>query len=265
MKGNLSVASKEALLIGGKAGPAVVAGQPESGELLKRVMLDPAHEDFMPADGKTPLTKEEITLITWWIKNGQAATGKTLASYQNFAEIKPLVASYLGLAGGAIAGSNNAGFTQSLNPEIPSLADTSLVRSLRAQGLMVRYMLKKPVMLDVTLPDGSDLDLSRIKKDLLKLSKNIIWLDLSGNDLSPSDLDFLKLLSNLEKLRLDKTPVTDEICNQLLALKHLEVVNLSQTRITAKTIETLKQNPAIKKVYTWGSNAPSLQNNAFIN
>ncbi|HTE07506.1 MAG TPA: DUF2231 domain-containing protein, partial [Flavitalea sp.] len=41
MKGNLNVETLKGLLKGGKAGPAVVPGKPEEGELYKRVTLDP--------------------------------------------------------------------------------------------------------------------------------------------------------------------------------------------------------------------------------
>jgi hypothetical protein len=67
------------------------------------------------------------------------------------------------------------------------------------------------------------------------------------------DLSFLGIFTNLEKLRLNGNPLTDQVSNQLLALHHLQSVNLNQTRITANGLATLKTNPSIKNVYTWGT------------
>ncbi len=45
-------------------------------ELYRRITLDPGHEDFMPTDGKTPLTKSETEMIRWWIENADAQRRK---------------------------------------------------------------------------------------------------------------------------------------------------------------------------------------------
>ncbi len=262
-KGGLSVTTIQALLKGGKNGEAIVAGNPDLSEIIKRVTLDPSHEDFMPTDGKTPLTKNEISIIKWWIKDGQATAGKSLVSVKNHSEIKPLVAGYLGFGGDAAAESRTTAFNQRVNPDIPALADTNLISGLRKSGITVRYMLKNPVMLDITFPATSNL--SQVKPQLLKLSKNIIWLNFSETNISAADLDFLKSCANLEKLRLDKTSVTDDVRNHLIGLNHLAAVNLSQTRITAKTIETLKRNPSIRKIYIWGSKADVNSDSVVIN
>jgi hypothetical protein len=261
----LSVATLPDLLKGGKNGAAVVAGHPESSEIIKRVTLDPDHKEFMPSDGKTPLTKNEIAIIKWWIKNGQAAPGKTLASINNFAGIKPMVAAYLGLPGGEAAESESIIANQKINPNIPAFADTVLINDLRKNGVAVRYLFKKPIMLDMTFQGISGVNLAKVKPQLLKLSKNIIWLNFSESDINASDLDFLRSCTNLEKLRLDKTPVTDDIKNHLSSLKHLKAVNLSQTQITAQTVDVLKANPSIKRIYIWGSNARASSDDVVIN
>ncbi|HEY7672569.1 MAG TPA: c-type cytochrome domain-containing protein [Gammaproteobacteria bacterium] len=55
---------------GGESGSVVVAGRPESSEMLDRISLPPDDESFMPADGKTPLTREQVRIIEWWIAAG---------------------------------------------------------------------------------------------------------------------------------------------------------------------------------------------------
>lgn len=252
-KGDLSVESLQTLHKGGKTGAAVVGGQLQRSELYKRITLDPGHKDFMPADGKPPLSSTEVAIIRWWIEHAGAVEGKTIAQLKNTTVVQPKIGAYLGFNKDSESRETEAHFIQAVNPDIPLTVDSALIGKLRASGLMVRMMLKRPVMLDITLPARSGLKMADFKRELLALSKNIIWLNLSANNFSDADLAVLKSFSNLEKLRIDKNPVTDRISNDLITLKHLEAVNLNQTQITGDALTTLKKNPAIKRVYTWGT------------
>ncbi|WPU92272.1 c-type cytochrome domain-containing protein [Mucilaginibacter sabulilitoris] len=252
-KGNLSVESLQTLLKGGKNGPAVVAGKLSESELYKRITLDPEHKDFMPADGKPPLTKTEVLIIKWWIAQANAVQGKTIAQLKNSDSIKSKIGAYLGFNNDAGGEEGEKGFIQAINPDIPLQADTMLVNRLRTKGLMVRMMLKKPIMLDVTLPANSGIKMADIQADLMPLAKNIIWLNLSGNNFTDKDLAILRSFTNLEKLRIEKNPVTDGVSADLLSLKHLQAVNLNETKITGQTVANLKKNPGIKRIYTWGT------------
>src|SRR5258708_2117873 len=242
LKGRLSMETLQSLLKGGKTGPAIVAGRPAESELYKRITLNPAHEKFMPSDGKPPLTKTEVAIIRWWIEKAIAAEGKKMSELADKATISPQVAFFLGLGGRAASGdlagrlsdapgsSQGLGTTDSdgrvavsaiiqhINPDIPPVTDTALVGPLRKKGLMVRVMLQRPLMLDVALPAGSGMKMAAIQHDLVRLGKNIIWLNLSDNRFTENDLGFLKLLSNVEKLRLEKNPISDGISDDLVAL-----------------------------------------------
>lgn len=251
LKGNLSVESLPALYKGGKTGPAVVAGKLNESELYRRITLDADHKEFMPKDGKTPLTKSEVKIIKWWIEKANAIGEKRIAELKDTDPIKPQLASYLEIDGIASQDEEEHAFTQVINPDIPLRIDTLHVSQLRKKGFMVRFMLKKPVMLDITLPAGSGLKAVEFKNDILALANNIIWLNLSSNDFTDNDLLFLKSFTNLEKLRLENNPLTDQVSNNLLDLKQLESVNLNRTKITDASIVILKRNPAIKKIYTW--------------
>ncbi len=250
MKGQLSIQTLETLLKGGKSRPAVVAGMLNKSELYNRITLDPSNEKYMPADGKTPLTKAEVEIIQWWIEKGMATKGKKIAELKNTQPIQIKVAAFLGLAGA----SNENGITQEnrqINPAIPTVFNTVLIDSLRNKGVNVRVMLHQPVMLDITLPSGSGVTINSIKANLRAIAKNVIWLNLSNNRLTENELDFLPLMTNLEKLRLEKNPLTDKILPQLIGLHHLESLNLNETNVTNLGIEKLKQMPGLKRVYQW--------------
>ncbi|WEA00637.1 DUF2231 domain-containing protein [Mucilaginibacter sp. SJ] len=252
-KGHFSIETLQTLLKGGNTGAAVVAGKPYESELFKRVTLDPGHKDFMPADGNPPLTETEVQIIKWWIEKANAVDGKMIAQLKYTDNIKPKIGAYLGFNKDTPGQGDEKKNLPGVNQDIPLQADTTLVNHLRTKGLMVRIMLQKPLMLDVTLPINSGIKIVNIKNDLTPLAKNIIWLNLSGNNFTDNDLTLLKSFTNLEKLRLEKNPVTDKVSEELVALKHLEAVNLNETKITRQAIENLKKNSAIKRIYTWGT------------
>lgn len=248
LKGKLSVESLADLLKGGKSGAAVVAGNSLESELYKRITLPASDEKFMPSDGKPPLKKNEIEIIRWWIEKANATEVQKFVSIKNNDSIAAKVSAYLGLT--MDEAEDEEMLLQHINPAIPESLDTNAVNNLRKKGWMLRWMLQKPAMLDVTRPLTGQSTIKEAVPDLEKLAKNIIWLNLSENNLSDSDLSFLSSLINLEKLRIEKNPVTDAVCDQLKSLPHLEAVNLNETKITVKGIETLRTNAAIRRVYT---------------
>lgn len=66
----LVLTSYAGLRRGGETGSVVVAGRPDRSELLRRISLPPDDEEFMPAEGKTPLTDAQVDIIEWWIAAG---------------------------------------------------------------------------------------------------------------------------------------------------------------------------------------------------
>jgi hypothetical protein len=251
MKGQFSVQTLETLLKGGKTRAAVVAGSLNKSELFNRITLDPSNEKYMPADGKTPLTKAEIEIIQWWIEKGMATKGKKIAELKVNPEIQSKIAAVLGIGNSTTVSETAITENSKINPEIPAISNTALIDSLRNKGVNVRLMLHQPVMLDITIPPGMSASLNSIKPILQSIAKNVIWLNLSNNGLTNNDLDFLAGMTNLEKLRLEKNPITDKILTQLSGLKHLEAVNLNETNVSEAGIEKLKQVPGIKRVYQW--------------
>jgi uncharacterized membrane protein len=251
MKGQFSVQTLETLLKGGKTRAAVVAGSLNKSELFNRITLDPSNEKYMPADGKTPLTKAEIEIIQWWIEKGMATKGKKIAELKVSPEIQSKIAVVLGIENSIAVSETAITENSKINPEMPAILNTALIDSLRNKGINVRLMLHQPVMLDITIPPGMSASINSIKPILQSIAKNVIWLNLSDNGLTDNDLDFLSGMTNLEKLRLEKNPITDKIVPQLSGLKHLEAVNLNETNVSEAGIEKLKQVPGIKRVYQW--------------
>jgi len=92
----LDVTTYEAVMRGGETGGTVVAGRPDSSELYYRITLPPNDDAFMPAEGKTPLTAEQVRIIEWWIAAG-APHGTTIAELDVPQEIETLIRVEVGL------------------------------------------------------------------------------------------------------------------------------------------------------------------------
>ncbi len=74
IKGGLRLDTYEQLMRGGDDGSVVEPWYPKDSELLRRVTLPSDDDDFMPNNGKNPLTEAEIRLIERWIAAGASPT-----------------------------------------------------------------------------------------------------------------------------------------------------------------------------------------------
>lgn len=88
VKGGLRLDSKEFIERGGENGPAIQPGHPENSELIRRVLLPRNHKEAMPAKGKG-LTKEEIAILEYWIKQGAPWPTGELKSLFRVADLEP--------------------------------------------------------------------------------------------------------------------------------------------------------------------------------
>jgi uncharacterized membrane protein len=95
-QGELDLTNYAALMRGGETGGTIVPGRPNDSELYYRITLPPTDDAYMPAEGKTPLTDEQVRIIEWWIAAG-APEGTTMSELDVPAEIERLIRAELGL------------------------------------------------------------------------------------------------------------------------------------------------------------------------
>lgn len=82
---------------GGESGRVIVAGNTDLSELLRRTSLDSDDEEFMPAEGKTPLTTRQVDIIRWWVAAG-APNGGTVGELDVPAEMQEALSAELGVS-----------------------------------------------------------------------------------------------------------------------------------------------------------------------
>lgn len=95
-RGELSMATYRELLAGGEGGPVIVPGKAGESDLVRRVSLAPDHVDFMPKDGRKPLTPEQRSAIEWWISIGAPEKG-TLEELHAPGAVRQSIRTALGL------------------------------------------------------------------------------------------------------------------------------------------------------------------------
>ncbi|WP_373521732.1 DUF2231 domain-containing protein [Aquiflexum sp.] len=237
-KGELNLVSYETLLKGGENGPVFIAADAEKSELIRRVTLPAEHDDFMPAEGKKPLTEEEVQVLIWWISNGKADPKVSLmgADEEIIAWAKPR----LNILGGE---------------KIQALSiDTVHLKALEKMGFRVRVLSHETGALDVVLPsDAAKNQASELLKALLPIKDQIYWLSLAGTGIQDSDLSQIAQFSNLQRLRIENNPISESGISALRSLSKLESLNLNGTKVSTAGLETLAEIHSLKSLFLWNT------------
>ncbi len=246
-KGGLSFHDSLAITKGGKSGTTLIAGNSGKSEMIKRVLLNPDHEDFMPPDGKTPLTDEEIAILTYWIDNANADFNTTIASVETPENVMHIASNILGVGEGTHKGKSS----------LPSVAviEESILKDIISEGFTIRELVFESNIFEVVLPPyNKNLGTTDLNSKLEKLSKikdNILWLYIENNDLNDEHLKTISTFKNLQKLVINRNPITDTGIGHITNLQSLSSLNVYDTKITKSSIEILSKLERLKTIYAW--------------
>lgn len=254
-KGGFSVVSHPDLMKGGKAGVVIVAGQPEASDLIRRIGLDPSHEDFMPRDGKTPLTAEQGAAIAWWVSVGAPRRGE-IAALQPTPAARAAVASVLGFGGAAVHQASSEGgpapMASSVVAAPPDLApaDAEAVHALESNGFVVRPIATGNPLVQVDYTAHRNIGAADMAA-LARIGAQIHALNLRDAGLADQHLATIGKFENLAHLRLEMNPITDAGVAQLQGLGKLEYLNLYGTRLSDKSIAQLARLEKLRDLFVW--------------
>jgi uncharacterized membrane protein len=234
-QGGLRMDSYDLLMKGGKDGPVIVAGNPQSSLLLQRVTLPPDHKQFMPADGKPPLRAEEIALIKAWIEQGASSTAVALSgiSVQEDRAASPL---------------QPVGDYSALLPEIGQMQ--------QAQGAKLLPVSSKPedglVLYTVdTSTNFGDAQLAQFQK----FAPYIVEAELGRTAVTNASFDTLQQFTHLRGLHLEETHITGDGLAKLAPLSQLTYLNLSGTQVTSANVAPLRSMKNLRHVYLYNTPA----------
>jgi len=200
-------------------------------ELVRRTHLPKSHKEFMPANGKAPLSKEQLAILSYWLEIGAPKT-KRLAQLQLNAKRKSMFESF---------------FKLNENPLLSLNVKPAKYEHLAKSGFLIHPIYRQSALLEVKYIGKGKPDL----KLLQEIKKQVVWLDLSNTGLHNEDLKIVGQLENLFKLNLSKNDISNPGIMNLGALKNLTEINLYETEVNAAALNRLVRLPKIEKIYLW--------------
>lgn len=250
--GGLSVVSYKALTKGGREGPTIVPGKADESDLVRRITLPSSHADYMPKDGKTPLSGDEVKAVVAWVQAGAPAS-----AIVSQLELPPQAMDAISIVlGFEQAPSGAGGVARPVEPEEPlpeaSPASDELIGKLEGAGFVVRRLSK-----DSNLIDADYVSPQAITPEQLALLQNLapqlIKLNLRRSGVTDADLAALSSLKLLRHLRLEGNDISDAGVARLTSLPNLLSLNLVDTNVTDRSLNTLVSMPKLRRVYAWQS------------
>lgn len=239
-KGGLRLDGSEWILKGGKDGAVISAGNPESSDLYKRVVMDPLEEKHMPPKGKPQLTEQERLLLHWWIASGPSFSKRAKELVQT-ATIKTTLAAL-----------ESHGSQVPKKTDVPATpvdkAPDALLTLLRQAGVSVSPVAMNSNYLTASFVNNREPD-KQTDSLLLRLKKQLIWLKMPAAHLSTSSWHTIASLDRITRLNIEHSNITDTELANLSALHQLQYLNLVDTRITADGLLHLKNLPQLSSIY----------------
>jgi uncharacterized membrane protein len=243
IKGKLRMDEIDLIKKGGKNGVIFVAGSAEESEIIHRVTLPENNDEHMPPEGKTPISKNELALLKWWIDSGADFDKKVAELKPEDEEVKTALAAL-------VSGETEDGKIL----QEPSILDNpiaeaspELLAKLRSKNVLLTPISGKDNYLDVSTINAILTD--SLITDLQQISKHVVNLNLSDKALPKGIIPFLNSCENLMSLRLDGSTISDADILQLNSLTHVRYINLFNTKIGDKSLRHLATFPSIGRVY----------------
>lgn len=242
-KGGLALDNAENILKGGKKGLAIVPGDIEKSGVFHRVTLNHDDKEFMPPDGKTPLTEEEISLLSFWIKSAKADFSIKLVAAEEKEEILKTALAYL----------NMGEHAKETLPEVQP-ADSIAVAKLANAGFTLRELVYNSGIYDVVLPSKtakSSEETTKLLEQLAAIKNNVLWLSLQDNQVTDTHLKTIAQFKNLKQLYLNKNAITDKGIAELKTIETLKSLNLYGTEVSKESFASLVNFKSLQNVYVW--------------
>jgi uncharacterized membrane protein len=247
-KGSFLMTSYENITKAGDSNsPSITPKSPEKSELYNRVVLPEDHDDHMPPQGKTPLTRDEISLLEYWIESG-AQSELHVQEAKKVDTVKMLI--------------------ESLLPELSRYRRKSQIASIKMKTLEKELgEIANALSISITKDSTSDENYFTIAmkfppapfsneqfKLLHPYAAVFSKASLVSSGIDDDGLYFVGQMINLEKLFLQKTKLDGSGIIYLQNLPKLKILNLSFTNVDDKAAIDLLKIPNLEEVYLYQTN-----------
>ncbi|MDB5239468.1 MAG: cytochrome [Spirosoma sp.] len=245
LKGQLSFASVESILKGGKSGKLFVPGQPDSSLLMQRIHLPLDQKKHMPPSGKTQLTSQEIALLSLWVK-GRAEFNKKVIDLPPRDSLR-FMASALFKA------------SEPVDEYDFDAADDETIKKLNNDYRTIAPVAKGSPALAVNLYNKSAYKPEKLA-ELSPIQEQVVYLSLNKLPVKDADLKQVSGFKNLQKLNLSFTDITGRGLTELTSLEQLKTLSLSGTKVQYADLQKLiGQFRGLKTLSLWNTELTTVQ------
>jgi uncharacterized membrane protein len=236
-KANLRLDSYEAVMRGGKHGPAVKAGDVKGSELLRRISLASSDDEAMPPDNRQRVSANDRKLIELWIAAGASGTQSAdsikstpsqnpPAAEVTFEEIDPAIVAKQRAA--------LAPMVAQLQQQLPNIFD---YQSRGSADIVVNAAWMGAKFGDNELAA------------LAPLRDRIVMADFSSTAITDKSAGAIAAMKHLRTLRLMHTTITDATVQALGPLEQLQSLDVFATPVTPAALPALAHLPKLKHIY----------------
>jgi uncharacterized membrane protein len=246
-KSNLRLVTYDALMRGSKHGAVIKPGDAKGSELFRRITLPPNHDDFMPKEGKRPLSADEVRVIELWITAGASGTQPVdaIKGAPTNAAPTPVV------AGVSFEELDVAAVAKLRAPLAPGVAQLQ-----KRFPDVLEYESRGSVnlVINVSLMGArfGDEDLAALKP----ISAQIVIADFSGTAVTDRSAGSIVAMKRLRVLRLMRTKITDATMQALGGLDQLESLNVFGTAVTPAALGAVLRLPKLQHLYAGETKIP---------
>jgi len=225
----------ELVMKGGKDGAIVAPRNPDGSLLLQRVTLSPSDQHFMPAEGRAPLSPDEISAIRAWILAGASPTATS-------------VPGIMMAAGNAELPLEPVGDYSNLMNDIRQMQQSSGAKLVPVSARASDGLILRTVDVAASFDDAQ---LARFER----FAPFIVEAELGHTAVSDSCLDAISKFTHLRALHLEGTALTGRSLAKLTPLSHLTYLNLGGTKVTSTALAPLKNMPNLHRIYLFDTPA----------
>jgi hypothetical protein len=245
-RSRLRLDSYEAVMRGGKHGLVVKAGNVQGSELFHRVTLPVGDDKIMPAEGKRPLSGDEVKILQLWIATGASPTLAAAAIKGAPTDSTPVVAdvTFEEIDAAAVAKQRAplASTVAELQKRFPDVLE---YESRGSANLVVNVSLIGDKF--------GDQELAALKP----LDEQIVMADFSGTAVTDRSAASIAAMKRLRVLRLMRTQITDATMQALGGLDQLESLNVFGTAVSPAALQVAAHLPKLRYLYAGETKIPA--------
>ncbi|MEK6783640.1 MAG: chitobiase/beta-hexosaminidase C-terminal domain-containing protein [Bacteroidota bacterium] len=240
-KGKLVMTSIPKFQKGGKEGVEWIVGKPNESRMIKYIHLPLDDDDHMPPDGKTQLSKQEISLLEYWIKAG-ADFNEKLTDLPDDDTLKVMAIAIFNTISQPVEEKHYA-FSGASEKTIESL--NTPFRSVfplyqNSAALQADFFVKKSFQ-------------NTALEELKEVQDQLVVLNLSKMPVTDNDLATVGNFKNLEKLNLNFTEIKGTGLSSIASLKNLTSLSLAGTDVKMEDVKSVMELPLLSELFIWNT------------